>query len=285
MTTTATPTINSDTPTSPPTDASVIKDLSNAISDLDDATSQSIVHIPSDETPVGAIDDYEQPWGRLPGEPDFAWLLFTFFRDLGPKRSMEATYRFLETTKGRRGTGLPKQAPDRVNIVRNYRAKHDWAARVFAYDREQDRLYQLARSVEIRAMAERHSTILIDAINALTVPSQALILAMENNPDFIESLSKTNKNKLVSMANSTSRTLPSLMAAERLARDMPTEIVGGVVEHQIQHTIEPTQIGAILDILDSTGALDGRQPDSEFDEIVDAEVVEVYPVPSEDNDD
>jgi hypothetical protein len=74
------------------------------------------------------------------------------------------------------------------------------------------------------------------------------------------------------------------MAAERLSRGMPTEIVGGVVEHQHIVSVERDQIGAVLEVLGQAGVLNVGTPGSESGNIVDAEVVEVHSVPAEGDD-
>ena len=74
------------------------------------------------------------------------------------------------------------------------------------------------------------------------------------------------------------------MSAERLARGMPTEIVGGTVEHQLVSTVDRDQIGEILAVLAAAGALNVGGGSLGTGEIVDAEVVEVYPVPADGDD-
>ena len=133
-------------------------------------------------------------------------------------------------------------------------------------------------------MAQRHENIIEQAISALMVPVNALTLAMEENPDFVSELSKQHKNKLVELSTRVMRTIPDLMSAERLSRGMPTEIVGGVIEHQVVHTVDREQIGEVLTILDEAGLLNVGETDSDVGEFVDAEVVEVHSVPAEGDD-
>jgi diadenosine tetraphosphate (Ap4A) HIT family hydrolase len=116
------------------------------------------------------------------------------------------------------------------------------------------------------------------------IPIDALTVAMSDNEEFIADLTNMDKKKLISLANLAARTIPSLMAAERLSRGMPTEIVSGVVEHQHVKVVERDQIGAVLEILGQAGVLNVGIPDSGSPDIVDATVVEVHSVPAESDD-
>ena len=84
------------------------------------------------------------------------------------------------------------------------------------------------------------------------------------------------------MAASSAKAIPNLMTAERLARGMPTEIVSGTIEHQ-HIDVSRDQIGALLRILDKAGVLDVGSGDPGNSEIVNATVVEVHSLPSDDN--
>jgi len=116
------------------------------------------------------------------------------------------------------------------------------------------------------------------------VPIDALTIAMSDNEEFIADLTNMDKKKLISLANLAARTIPSLMAAERLSRGMPTEIVTGVVEHQHVVSVERDQIGNVLEVLGQAGVLDVGNANSGTGDIIDAEVVEVHSVPAEGDD-
>lgn len=261
---------------------SEIEDVQNAVTTLDDAVNRSPESIMTSELSIPDIsesNDHIYPWERQPEEDDNAWNAFRFYRDLGPSRTFTQAIAGLKT----RYYADPDYKPS-VHAIASRSSRGQWPERVLAFDKEQDRLYQIARGIAIREMADRHEGIIVEAIGSLMVPIQALQLAMENDEDFIKSLSKTDAKKLISLSNIAARTIPSLMQAERLARGMPTEIVGGVIEHQVTHTMERDRIGEVLAVLDRSGSLDDRRGSLDSGEIVDAEVVEVHSVPTEGDD-
>ena len=126
-------------------------------------------------------------------------------------------------------------------------------------------------------MAERHEEKIGEAIDAIVVPFEALTTALKDD-DFLAQLVNMKPARLIDITNRAARALPSLMSAERLARGEATEIVAGTIEVNHNVTIERDQIAEILEVLDAAGALPVGLSDSEFVEIDDAEVVDVYPV-------
>ena len=259
---------------------SEITDMSEAVSELDDSLSEGLELI--DDLVVAEPDTgYRSPWDRRDDETDTAWELFSHYRDQGPKRTVAGTARHAH--ENHLGNKDLKTFDKYRNSVRRYSETKHWSERVFAYDVEQERIYQLARSEAIREMAVRHEVQIEKAINGLMLPIDALTMAMADDPEFVESLSSFDKKKLIQLANLAARTIPSLMAAERLSRGMPTEIVSGVVEHQHVTSVDRDQIGEILAVLGQAGVLDVAGTDIESGNIVDAEVVEVHSVSAEDN--
>ncbi len=272
---------------------SELSDVSKAVTVLDDAINTDMDLIETDDldqsvlaVPISdVVNEYQNPWDRLPDETNYKWDLFCHYRDSGLQRTFIATAAygeslFKEWRENSKGTGDKPRTKSRNRISR-YSTKHRWKERAYAYDKEQERLYQLARSEAIRDMAARHETVIEKAIDGLMAPIEALSTAMATDPDFVSNLSKTDAKKLIDLSNRAARTIPSLMAAERLARGMPTEIVGGVVEHQHVVSVERDQIGEILGVLERAGVLDVGGSDSDFGEIVDAEVVDVHPLSAE----
>ncbi len=268
-----------------------VSTLNSAVKTVSDAFAQTTEQIDDGsvlartDSPTDVVSGYIEPWDRQEDESDYMWELFKHYRNYGLKRSYRETAEWVMNNKARWvdhkkvKVGLSYTKPN----ISSYGRKHRWRERVFKYDQEQERLYQLARSESIREMADRHAANIVDAIEGLMVPTRALAVAMEEDEDFLSKLSNTNANKLVAMVTSAARTMPNLMNAERLARGMPTEIIGGTVEHQ-HVVVERDQIGEVLAILGQAGVLAVGQPDSGPGEIVDAEVVEVHPVSAEGDD-
>jgi len=265
---------------------SEIDDMSEAAKELDESLAAELEPIDANDLVVVESDNgYQQPWDRLPAETDYAWNLFANYRDAGPKRSLRRTAKYgfdieLSNGKGLQITGYSQYR----SAVTRFAVKHRWNERCFSYDANSERLYQLARSEAIREMAVRHENQIEKAINGLMVPIDALTIAMSDNEEFIADLTNMDKKKLISLANLAARTIPSLMAAERLSRGMPTEIVTGVVEHQHVVSVERDQIGNVLEVLGQAGVLDVGNANSGTGDIIDAEVVEVHSVPAEGDD-
>ena len=262
---------------------SEIEDMTEAAKKLDESLAADLEPIPAAELAVAEVDTgYQQPWDRLPAETDYPWQLFQHYRDSGVRRSFHktATWAFENELGNHKKKTLTKYR----QVVVVWRDKHRWNDRVFSYDREQDRLYQMARSEAIREMAVRHEDQIEKAIDGLMVPIDALTVAMRDNEEFMADLTNMDKKKLISLVNLAARTIPSLMAAERLSRGMPTEIVTGVVEHQHVVSVERDQIGNVLAVLGRAGVLDVGSPDSGSGDFIDAEVVEVHPISTESDD-
>lgn len=258
-----------------------IGDMDKAVKDLDEALSAELE--PVDDLAVPLPDIYKRKWDRQPGESDYGWQLFNHYRDQGIKRNTKATVNF--AFENLMGSDKGEQTLKRYKrSVSNLCEKFKWKDRVFQYDQEQERLYQLARSEAIRDMAKRHEAQIEKAIDGLMTPIEALTIAMNDNEEFMADLTNMDKKKLISLANLAARTIPSLMAAERLSRGMPTEIVSGVVEHQHVKVVERDQIGSVLEILGQAGVLNVGSSDIGAGDIVDAEVVEVHSVPTEGDD-
>lgn len=262
---------------------SKVTEAAEAVEHLDEAVSRGIEHIPRENVDLSVIPpaEYRQPWDRQEGESEYLYSQFLYYRDLGPGRTVAATHKHFngETKKVKSGKSAGSK---QQGISYATSKKFNWKARALSWDNDQERQYQLARSEAIRDMVARHEEQVVEAIDALMVPVKALNEAMQDE-DFVHSLSKTDAKKLVQMANQSARTIPSLMSAERLARGMPTEIVGGTIDHNHVVTIERDQIGEILEVLAGAGVLDVGDPDFETGEIVDAEVVDVHSVPADDH--
>ncbi len=272
---------------------SEIDDVSDAINTLDGALTQGREHITREEVDLSVVDEddsslattdddnpYQQPWDQLPGETSYHYHMFCFYRDKGMARRVKDVHSYVEENPGELDL-------DRVPIgrtIHHISGKHNWLSRALSWDQKEERLYQLARSQAIREMVLRHEASLEEAIEGLMIPIRVLNDKIASDDSFIDKLSKASVVKLIDMANKSARTIPSLMSAERLARGMPTEIVGGLVEHQVTHVIERDKIGEVLEVLERAGVLNVGGDDFSTDEIVDATVVEIHPVSGEDND-
>lgn len=258
----------------------VIGDLAAALEQGADDLSRTDVALPAPPA------EYRQPWDRQDGESDTHYVQFLHYRDQGMGRTVAATHRqFHKEPKHSPGSETKDRPSGRQQgISHAVTKKYDWKSRAALWDEDQERQYQLARSQAMREMVNRHESDIVDAIDALMVPVRVVNRLIEADDGFVESLSRTDAKKLISMANQAARTIPSLMNAERLARGMPTEIVGGTIDHRHVVSVERNRIGEVLEILGRAGVLDVGDRNLGVGEIVDAEVVDVHPVPSDTDD-
>ncbi len=266
----------------PDTSNAALADATDAVSDLDEALNvrPDLGDVSTSEIAVhNAIDDYANPWDRLPSEDDFTWNIFCHYRNCGVRRTYTLTVQHVRDTTDRWTDEIAQDSA--LSMIRAFSAKNRWRERVYAYDQEEERQYQLARSEAIREMADRHSEQIGKAIVGLMSPIEALNHVIDTDPEFIANLSKGNKGKLIDLSIKAARTIPSLMSSERLALGMPTEIVGGAIEHQHIVAVERDRIGEVLAELEAAGVINVGYPGGEPGEIIDAEVVEVHSVPAE----
>ena len=264
-----------------------LDDAAKAVNRLDAAVNQGLepipresVEIPDEKAELALVDpEFRQPWDRIEGESDYEYEMFVRYRDMGLGRTVMSVFRSVvdERTNNRGG----RRTQNRLYTAST---KYRWKDRAYQWDQYEEMQYQLARSESMRSMVSRHEEARVDAIDSLMTPVKALQRRMDDDPDFLDNLSKASAAKLIDMANKASRTIPSLMNAERLARGMPTEVVGGTVEHQLVTTVDRDQIGEILEVLDQAGVLNVGGGDLDTGEVVDAEVVEFHPLPADGDD-
>ena len=260
-----------------------IDDAEKAISDLDDALNQGLEPLPRENVELALVDvDYRQPWDQQEGETAYQYQMFLHYRDQGLIRTVKATHTHFEGKVGESPDGKIKT--HNLNWLYQISTKHRWKDRAYQWDQHEEAQYQLARSEAIRDMVDRHENDITDAIEGLMTPIRALQIRIDTDPDFLGNLSQASAAKLIDMSNKAARTIPSLMNAERLARGMPTEIVGGTVEHQLVVEVDRDQIGDVLDVLERAGRLTAGGSDLGSGEIIDAEVVDIHPLPTDGDD-
>lgn len=97
-----------------------------------------------------------KPWERQPNETAKQFEAFCAYRDLGKKRSQEATAEMLSKSRA---------------LVSRWSSQNNWVERVAAWEEEQDRLIRIELTKDIGAMRKRHADIaqsmLIKAARAL----------------------------------------------------------------------------------------------------------------------
>lgn len=256
-------------------------DLSKALSDVDEAVNQKpdlakvkgrkLTAQQQDEVldELAEVGDYRQPWERREGEGPVRYEHFKAYLELGPARSY---------AKAAKVRGVAAGTLEAAGAL------HDWVSRAQAYDRYMERLYQTERQLSIRKMAERHGEQIVQALDALTIPAKVLAKRFEEDPEAVlASLEDMETPELIDFSTKTSRVLPSLMAAERLSRGAPTEIIEGEVVHKHEHNISRAGVAEVIDVLARAGAFNDGRPVLGTEEVIDIDPgFEVHPEESSD---
>lgn len=247
--------------------------LTDAERALDDARSLidaplpalEVAHVPPSDTD----GSYIVPWHQQPEESQLLYSYFVHYRDSGPSRTVRATAEYFNKSY--------------TYFTNNISGQYRWVARAAAYDRREEELYQVRKQQAIREMADRHAAQIVQSLRAAGVVFDVLAEGVESGELHDEIRAMSAKEKL-SLANRTARVVPVLMAAERLARGMPTEIreVSGEIEHKVSY-VQPDQLGDIVDILAAAGELPRLGGSGEADSVDDAEVIEVHSVDATDS--
>lgn len=97
------------------------------------------------------MTDELKPWDQQPGESSRAFKAFQFYRDMGPKRSLQKA---MDATKDFEEGAIHTGA-----FV--WSTKYNWVNRVIEFDRYMDRIEIEQRKEAIKEMAERHAKIAV----------------------------------------------------------------------------------------------------------------------------
>jgi len=200
-----------------------------------------IEHVSASEIEI--VSDYIEPWAQLPDESRHNMDMFQAYLDLGPNRTLAAVARQFGVTS----TAITRPS-----------SKFAWKDRARAFDAHLDRVYRAQLDQATRDMADRHASSMAQGLSVLAAPFVALQQRMDDDPEFITSLSNTSARRLLDLAFKAARVMPPMMGAERVARGLPNEIrrVEGTVEHEHIHHLDRDSLITIVAALESAGGLD-----------------------------
>lgn len=206
-----------------------------------------------DDTPFSE----DEPWGRRSDESDRHYLYFTTYRNLGLTRDY-------------------KTVANRYNVSKGYlmdlQKQFNWADRVLAWDLLREQVYTKEMLQGVRDMAAEHVRIAKEGLGAMAAAFAAITRRQRKDPAaFDAELDNIPIKSLITIAQRSAQVVPSLMAAERLARNMPTELVAVQVDQKV--TVSVDDLTKIVSGLAS--ALPPRSDNGS--EYVDAEVVDDEP--------
>lgn len=211
------------------------------------------------EFEISRLDDPE-PWDRHISESSEEYLAFVTYRNLGPKRTYAQVARDLGKTAGS------------ISVMAS---EHAWSERAAAWDYYQEKIFQAELAEHTRAMARRHVELATESLEALRAPVDAMIRKLEENPDaFMEAFEIKDLAKLMKLVQDSTKIMPSIMNAERLAAGQPTSISEHTENQNLKYG-DTQRIGEVLDVLRATGVLSALIGEGEAGEIIDAEIVEV----------
>jgi len=237
-----------------------------------DMTTPDIEIDPDNEPWLDAEDTHGNPqlWAQQPDESARAYALFRYYCSM-PR--IERSY-----VGADRHYGIKPAASKYAN-------KYSWPERVAAWDLERDRIYQSRVLEKLREVGERQGDILGAAIEAVAIVYKPMIDRIENDPEGVsEELAEKSIIQQHGMAMKASRVLPNLMAAERLAVGLPTQITQNVHTGKIEHVHTP-DLDAVADIL--AGLNQAGAFDTDTDRVIDVGEVagdEAEPLPEDDTD-
>jgi hypothetical protein len=201
------------------------------------------------------LPDGVPPWEKIPHESPKAFRAFEAYRDAGARRS----YNYV------RGLG--------ISIANNWPTDYNWQMRVRWFDEftyAQDAIEERERRKEL---GERHAKEAANALEAIMAPIRELQRRIEKNPDEIAAeLAEMPASKLVSQVQASARVLQPVMSAERLASDMPTEVVESSVQAQVNIQDNPEKLIDVLGTLAESGVLDALRAANPAIEVIDAKV-------------
>lgn len=204
--------------------------------------------------------DEPEPWDRQITETSEEYLAFATYRNMGPKRTFAQVARELSLSAGH---------------VSKMAVNHSWTERVAAWDYYQEKIFQAELAEHTRQMARRQLELADRSMRALRAPIDALINRMETEPEILlKEFSVTDLTKLMKMVQDSSKLLPALMSAERLASNQPTEITEHTENRNVNYG-DSERIGEVIDVLRTTGVLASLIGEGAAGEIVDAEAIEV----------
>jgi uncharacterized membrane protein len=130
-------------------------------------------------------DEAPLPWVRRSAESAAAWHAFRAYRDLGPRRSLDAVDRLLyppATPGEHRESAAPDGGADaprrRRGCIGRWSRAHEWVARAAAWDAHLDREARISQVEAVRAMNARHASI-AKAVQAKAVEALRLLAAGE----------------------------------------------------------------------------------------------------------
>jgi hypothetical protein len=165
-------------------------------------------------------------WDRRPGETGKQFHAFTHYRDQGAGRSILRAYR-VHLEHCERRVSVARAVSRRWSY---WCSGWGWKERAASWDARNE---QLARGQVAKDQVDarvRHARMANAALQTLTVPSRALLEALQDPnvmPRLVAEARESSRGvfKLLELVTWCGRTIPGLVEVERLALGMSTEVI------------------------------------------------------------
>lgn len=189
-----------------------------------------------------ALQDHRDEWEQQQGETSRGFHAFAHYRDLGHDRSVARAFQEHQDRCSGVGCRSVDDPPPRKRGARlaggrraprlwwEWSSKFSWVARAEVWDARQDKSARERIAKDQLDARVRHARMANASLQALTVPSRAILTALQN-PTVMQRLveeSRTSTNgliKLIDLATWAAKAIPGLVAVERLALGMTTEAI------------------------------------------------------------
>lgn len=200
------------------------------------------------------------PWIKIPHESAKAYRAFSVYRDAGRNRSISLL----------RGSG--------IKVANWWATDFKWTLRARLYDEYMIATERIEQHKLNKEMKTKHAEQAAQALDGLMAPFLEFQRRSEEDPELLEAeMATMDAKKLMSTMQASARVLQPLMSAERLAQDMPTDMVETHVQGQITVQDDPRALADVLGVLAETGVLSSLVGKSEIIDLVDTSNEQVDP--------
>jgi hypothetical protein len=149
--------------------------------------------------------DLTTSWNRQSTETAPAFQAFVLYRDGGPDRSLRGVAQALGKSR---------------SLMARWSARHEWAARVDAWDKAQDERLQATLTAKLEDLGLQHAEVLRTHLAAISLPALELARRMEADPSRLQHLSD---ERLIGLISRAAHPVARLIELEREVRGMGHE--------------------------------------------------------------
>jgi hypothetical protein len=207
--------------------------------------------------------DERLAWEQLDAETSKQHHAFCHYRDMGAVRSIDKAWHEHKARCEKKQVAGKKRAE---HLWWNWASGFGWVARAEAWDREQHRLIRVKLSKDQVEAAARQARLAFANLQSLSIASRVILEAIQQDPTLLTRMVQQAQSsplaalKYLEMAGTAARAMPGVVAVERLALGMNTELIeiedkrAGSIGDSIATTERGTELAiALVAELDRTG--------------------------------